>query len=210
MGIFFCAKCSTLFTAQYPWADSKLASNDRLRYYVMTSLIGWAQALNQPCIPPHPQAKTLQMSKTNTKVSLSNNPKTMAICCQNHQTDIDVLALGQNGCHIADTISKGNILTENIWILDNISWDRDICYIRFIFNKSLQVQEVAYCWTGAKRKHEPILTQIFEAKRRESLGHNELNYIMGKNYRLVFHLLCLQQSSYTGLPIMGIRSSWVV
>ena len=110
---FFCAKCSTLFTAQYPWADSKFSSNDRLRYYVMTSLIGWAQALNQPCIPPHPQAKTLQMSKTNTKVSLSNNPKTMAICCQNHQTDIDVLAPGQNGCQIADNISTGNSLTEN-------------------------------------------------------------------------------------------------
>ena len=71
---------------------------------------------------------------------------------------INRLRLRQNGRHFKDAIFKCIFLTENVWILINIS-------LKFvpegrINNIAALVQIMAWCWPGNKSLSEPIMYSL--------------------------------------------------
>ena len=98
-------------------------ASERLRYFVIMSLIGWAQAYNLPWMLHG--------------ISCYIGP------CYSDTQLYFILGPWQNGCHFSDNIFKSIYLNENVWILIKIS----LTFVPKgpIYNIPALVQIMAWC-----------------------------------------------------------------
>ena len=129
-------------------------ANERRRYIVTSSPIGWAHTQNDPwfCMR-HEEARISTGLMLWPNKLLPHVDGDMMQCCRGSHTGIHDVSInssfpGQNGRHFADDIFKCILLNENLRILIWVS----LKFVpnRLINNKSALVRAMAWRLTGDK------------------------------------------------------------